>query len=84
MPVDLYVVRGIEKGAVDCGVLSYHLAQEVDFAAIAALDTVSTQLPDVARLDTRLNWHSGNDLVIGVFAIDQNDIDFARGEAGKR
>ena len=84
MPVDLYVVGWVEEGAVDRGVLSYHLTQEVDIAAIAACDAVLAQLPYVARLDTGPTWHLGYDFVIGIIAIGQNDIDLACGEASER
>ena len=49
MPIDLHIVRRIEKRGIDRRVVTNYSAQEVDTASVTAADAVIAQEPDIAK-----------------------------------
>ena len=79
------VVRRIEEGGVDLGVLTDHPTQKFGIAAVSAADAVIAENPDVAELGAgRLGRRGeGRVVVVRQGLVFQHDVDLAHGEAGQ-
>jgi len=81
--IDLHVVGRVEERGVDRRALADDAAQEGRVPAVATADAVRAEAPDISRPGSRRPWHGRHHLVIGIGAAIEDDVDFARREAGE-
>ena len=82
MAADPHVVGRVEESDIDQIALADHLAQELGVPAVAAADDMLAEPPDVARPGPRNRWHGRDQVVLGILARTEQQVEFAGRETG--